>query len=165
MSQLHLTMFTSHIFAFMSVSYIICKMATTGTGLNSKSTMPNKRTKLSPTSHLSGVVTLTDICFYLLPWHFRKIFTARKRSLQRLCFYTCLSVHRGEGVPGQIPSPGRYTPRAGTSPRQVHSPGRYIPRAGAPLRQVHPRTGTPRAGIQGYGQQECIPVGCVPAAH
>ena len=26
------------------------------------------------------------------------IFTARKRSLQRLCFYKCLSVHRGDGV-------------------------------------------------------------------
>ena len=28
----------------------------------------------------------------------RYIFTARKRSLRRLCFYRCLSVHRGEGA-------------------------------------------------------------------
>ena len=59
------------------------------------------------------------------------IVTARKRSLRRLCFYTCLSVHGGEYL-------GRYTP-----PGQVHSragtpPGRYTPRAGTP-----PWAGTP----------------------
>ena len=27
------------------------------------------------------------------------VITARKRSLRRLCFYTCLSVHRGAGIP------------------------------------------------------------------
>ena len=36
------------------------------------------------------------------------IFTARKRSLRKLCFYTCLSVHRGCGIPaclaGGIPA-------------------------------------------------------------
>ena len=45
--------------------------------------------------------------------------TARKQSLRRLCFYTCLSVHRG-GVPGQAlfkPPGTRYTPR------QIHTPG------------------------------------------
>ena len=36
------------------------------------------------------------------------IFTARKRSFRRLCFYTCLSVHEG--------ACGRYTQWAGTSP-------------------------------------------------
>ena len=61
--------------------------------------------------------------------------TTRKRSLQRLCFYTCLSVilltGRGacpiacwDTLPGQVspwwlPS-GRYTPQAGTLPGQVH---------------------------------------------
>ena len=58
------------------------------------------------------------------------IFTARQRSLRRLCFYTCLSVilFTGRGVPGQVPSPtgGRYTPQAGipwqVPPRQVHPP-------------------------------------------
>ena len=54
-----------------------------------------------------------------------KIFTTRK-SLRRLCFYTCVSVH-GEGVPGQVP-PGRYTPpRVGT-----FLSGRYTPREGTP---------------------------------
>ena len=99
------------------------------------------------------------------------IFTARKLSLQRLCFYTCLSVH-SVGVPGQVPpwtgtppgqvhppaqvhplpwagTPpplGRYTPspgRAGTPPPL----GRYTPWAGTPPRQVHPRADiSPQAG-------------------
>ena len=60
-----------------------------------------------------------------------KIINARKRSLRRLCFYTCLSVHRGEYLsrspwagtspPLQVPPLGRYTPWAGTPP------GRYPP--------------------------------------
>ena len=51
-------------------------------------------------------------------------------KLRRLCFYTCLSVHKGGGgVPGQIPpTPGtRYTPRPDAPPDQVH-----------PQDQVHP---------------------------
>ena len=50
------------------------------------------------------------------------IFTARKRSLRRLCFYTCLSVHEGD-VAGTPPwagtSPiwaGKRPPQAGTFP-------------------------------------------------
>ena len=40
-----------------------------------------------------------------LPMRFTNIFTARKRSLRRLCFYRCLSVHGGGGVsiPGGSP--------------------------------------------------------------
>ena len=38
------------------------------------------------------------------------IFTAHKRSLRRLCFYTCLSVHSGRG------STWAGTPQAGTPP-------------------------------------------------
>ena len=37
----------------------------------------------------------TDGMFYL---HFVSIFTARKRSLPRLCFYRCLSVHTRGGA-------------------------------------------------------------------
>ena len=51
-------------------------------------------------------------------WQHGAVITARKRSLLRLCFYTCLSVilfmGGGGGVPGQVPPLGRYTPR------QVH---------------------------------------------
>ena len=41
--------------------------------------------------------------------------TARKRSLRRLCFYRCLSVHRGEGGSAsqdalQAPPPGMENP-------------------------------------------------------
>ena len=71
--------------------------------------------------------------------------TARKRSLRRLCFYTCLSVilfTAGESTwAGKHPL-GRYTPRAGTPgqvpPGQVHPLGRYTP-----LGQVHPGRYTP----------------------
>ena len=53
------------------------------------------------------------------------LITARKRSLRRLCFHRCLSVHRG--VPGQVP-PSRYTSRqVPPPPGQVHPPGRYTP--------------------------------------
>ena len=74
------------------------------------------------------------------------VFTARKRSLRRLCFYTCLSVQRGGGgeylaryPPGQLPSRqvhplGRYT-----SPRHVHPLGRYTHLGRYPPGQVHPR--------------------------
>ena len=39
------------------------------------------------------------------------VVTARKRSLRRLCFYTCLSVHRGGGIPACIVGVSRLTPR------------------------------------------------------
>ena len=97
-----------------------------------------------------------------------QIFTARKRSLRRLCFYTCLSVilftggkYLGRyppraGAPRQVHPQAGTPPCAGTCPRQVHTlPGRYTPRqvhpnrAGTPSRQVHPPSpwaGIPRAG-------------------
>ena len=60
-------------------------------------------------------------------WKYRNhIFTARKRSLRRLCFYTCLSVLLFTG--GEYL--GRYTPQAGIPPTPL---GRYTP-----LGQVHP---------------------------
>ena len=56
------------------------------------------------------------------------IFTARKRSLRRLCFYTCLSfcpqggsasVHAGRPPPWeQTPPPGADPPRPGTPSRE-----------------------------------------------
>ena len=80
------------------------------------------------------------------------IFTARKRSLQRLCFCTCLSVILFTGGSTWAGTPlGRYTPWAGTPPGRYTSPqagthtplGRYTPLAGTPPRQVHPQAGTP----------------------
>ena len=80
------------------------------------------------------------------------IFTARQRSLRRLCFYTCLSVilFTGRGVPGQVPSPtgGRYTPPgryplAGTPQAGTPSPHRYTPQ------EVH----LPPQCMLGYGQE------------
>ena len=50
-------------------------------------------------------------------------FTARKRSLRRLCFHRCLSVHR-EGV--------CHTPSGQTPPGQTHSLGRHPPPADTP---------------------------------
>ena len=56
----------------------------------------------------------------------KSLVTARKQSLRRLCFYTCLSVHRGQSTV------------AGTSWDQVHPLG-----PDKPPGQVHPRAGTP----------------------
>ena len=70
-------------------------------------------------------------------------FTARKRSLRRLCFYTCLSVIL---FTGWIHSPGRYTPPPACAPL-----GRYTPLAGTPPWQGTPSRYTPcavHAGIQ-----------------
>ena len=60
------------------------------------------------------------------------VITAHKQSLRRLCFYTCLSVHRGSTWAG--------THRAGTPPRHAHPPW-----AGTPW-QVPPLAGTPQVG-------------------
>ena len=59
------------------------------------------------------------------------IFTARKRSLRRLCFYTCLSVHGGGGVCpiacwdttplGRHHPPGQTHPSARHPPFAVHA--------------------------------------------
>ena len=72
------------------------------------------------------------------------IFTARKRSLRRLCFFTCLSVMLGctpqtrgrplpPGTTGRHPTgPDAVTPpgpEAGTTPGAVHA-GRYGQQAG-----------------------------------
>ena len=108
------------------------------------------------------------------------IFTARKRSFRRLCFYTCLSVILFTGgstwagatlsryTPDRYIPLGRFTPQAGTHPGrysplgryppgQVHPqagtpPGRYTPWAGTPPRQVHPQAGTPQAGTLPLGR-------------
>ena len=83
--------------------------------------------------------------------HLVSFITARKRSLRRLCFYTCLSVilFTGEEYLGQVPLAG--PPPAGTPPGR-YTPGRNTPRTGKPpppdrypARQVHPQTGTPPA--------------------
>ena len=73
------------------------------------------------------------------------IFTARKRSLRRVCFYTCLSVILFTGGGQYL---GRYPPGLGTPPRrtrytpwdQVHPPGRYPLGPGTP---PPPGPGTP----------------------
>ena len=66
------------------------------------------------------------------------IFTARKRSFRRLCFYRCLSVHRWgvsasvhAGMPyapgGRQPSGGRHPLEADTHPRSRNPPWKQIP--------------------------------------
>ena len=69
----------------------------------------------------------------------------RPKSLRRVCFHRCLSVHREGNTwagtpPGQVHPPGRHNPspslgrypQAGTPPGQVHPLGRYTPQAGTP---------------------------------
>ena len=65
------------------------------------------------------------------------LFTARKRSLRRLCFYTCVSVHGGGGSTwAGTPPRTRYTPRPATPPGTRYPPGPGTP----PWDQVPPRT-------------------------
>ena len=98
------------------------------------------------------------------------IITARKRSLRRLCFHRCLSVHRGGGtVPAQVLPPGPHlagTPPGRYSPRQTQPPGRDTPtpqqvhpRQVHPSWQVHPKAGTPLAGTP---PNRYIPLGSSP---
>ena len=103
------------------------------------------------------------------------IFTADKRSLRRLCFYTRLSVilFTGGGVPGQVtpwagtphwqvhpqagtPPQSSTSPWAGTSPLLVGTPppGQVHPQAGTPPWADTPPKGTPPwQCMLGYGQQ------------
>ena len=68
------------------------------------------------------------------------IITAHKRSLRRLCFHRCLSVHRGvcgRNTSWAVTPPihlASYTPLAGTAP----TPGRYTPLGRYTSWQVHP---------------------------
>ena len=62
------------------------------------------------------------------------IFTARKRSFRRLCFYTCLSFCSQRGSTWECTHP----PGPGTPPGQVHPLGTSTPGPGTPPRQVHP---------------------------
>ena len=60
------------------------------------------------------------------------IFTARKRSLRRLCFYRCLSVHRGgltQCMLGDSPGrpPAKETPQQGDTPARERPPSRERP--------------------------------------
>ena len=82
---------------------------------------------------------------------FDAIFTARKRSLRRLCFYRCLSVHRGEGgwvsqdalqaPPPQDgePPPGWRTTPPMENPPQMENP----PWMENPPRMENPPDGEP----------------------
>ena len=73
-----------------------------------------RQTTMVITVHIYDVV-------WIMPNHldlYRSIFTARKRSLRRLCFYRCVSVHRGGG--GGYPSmPCRSHDQAAVY-KQVH---------------------------------------------
>ena len=65
-----------------------------------------------------------------------RIFTVRKRSLRRLCFYTCLSVHRGQSMPRPGGCPG--TGPGVCLPGDVHAQawGVSMPRPGGVQTQV-----------------------------
>ena len=87
--------------------------------------------------------------------------TARKRSLRKLCFHMCLSVHRGGcppvglgGLPHPLPlgrhPPGRHPP--GQTPQGKHHPGQTSPGQTSPC-PVHAGIHTPIQCMLGYGQQ------------
>ena len=84
------------------------------------------------------------------------IIRAHKRSLRRLCFYTCLSVilftggvpgqvHPQAGTPPWVGTPWAGTPQADTPSQAGTPPGRYTsPQAGTPPPQVQAGTPPPR---------------------
>ena len=79
------------------------------------------------------------------------IFTVRKRSLRRLCFYTCLSFcSRGRGSPGPYPK-GRLRCLAGGVSRPI--PRGEVEGFGRGGLQAHIQGG--RLGASGWGV--CIP--------
>ena len=82
-------------------------------------------------------------------------FTARKRSLRRLCFYTCLSVILFTG--GYTPQAGTPLPQAGTPPWQVHPPGK-VPPAGTPPVQCMLGYSQQAGGTHPTGMHSCTPV-------
>ena len=77
-----------------------------------------------------------ELLVYCCPLGYSCIFTARKRSFRRLCFYTCLSFCSQGGVclsacrdthtppladpPGQTHPPRADTPQGQTPPRSRH---------------------------------------------
>ena len=83
-------------------------------------------------------------------------FTSQHVVLWRLCFYTCLSVHRGEYL-------GRYPPNQVHSPRKHTPPGSTLPQEAHP-QEVHPQKHTPReAPPRKHTPQEAhIPPGSTP---
>ena len=76
-------------------------------------------------------------------------FTARKRSLRRLCFHRCLSVHRGVSASGPggcvCHYPPRQTPPVQTPPAR-HPPGRH-PLGRHPSCPVHAGIQTPSCSV------------------
>ena len=86
--------------------------------------------------------------------------TARKRSLRRLCFHRCLSVHRAGGV-CPIACWDAPSPRPEAHPSGRHSLGRHpcppppqrTPRADPPLDRHPPGKTPPAQCMLGYGQQ------------
>ena len=96
-------------------------------------------------------------------WTQFSFITARKSSLRRLCFYRCLSVHRGGCLPqcmlGDPPTPAKETPQGDPLPRrpplQAHTKGGNWggsgpgPHPRGKMRGIRSRH-TPKGGIQGF---------------
>ena len=79
------------------------------------------------------------------------IFTARKRSLRRLCFYRCLSVHRGGSCLSACweTPPARETPLPRRPPCQWDPPARETPLPMRPPCQGDPPGPDPRGKLRG----------------
>ena len=98
------------------------------------------------------------------------IFTTRKRSLRRLCFYTCLSFCPWEGGGGSASvHAGIPPPRPGTPPRAVPLDQAPPPPRAVPLDQAPPSMHTPPGAVHAgrYGQRAggMHPTGMQPCGH
>ena len=120
-------------------------------------------------SHISLNASFSDISWWNIIWHqfvLCPLITARKRSLRRLCFHRCLSVHRGEGASMACTPHGHACPLGTHAPPQTLPLGMQPPRhepqelPGTPPRHAHhPRHAChPRHAPLGmHAPQGCMP--------
>ena len=97
----------------------------------------------------------TDFFFQTCFSHF--IITARKHSLRRLCFYMCLSVHRGGGIPTCLAGLQAHTQGGvegfGQGVLQAHTWGDVSQHA---LRQAPQQTAVSVGGMHPTGLHSCL---------
>ena len=126
------------------------------------------REKLSILSgERQSILEVCIVSLYSSVFLLKCIFTVRKRSLRRLCFYTCLSVILFTGgvclsacweqtSPRTRPPWDRHTPREQAPPWDQTLPESRHP----PWQTATAADSTHPTGMHSF-KQECIPVGCI----
>ena len=97
-------------------------------------------------------------------WYGFLLFTARKRSLRRLCLHRCLSIHKGGGESAPLHAgihktplgPGRHPPGADTPQEQTPPPGADTPPEQTPPAVHAGRYGQQAGGTHPTGMHSCV---------